>query len=389
MKIETVDLFYLKMPEVKAIGDGSQDALLIRATAGGHEGWGECEAAPLPTIAAWCCPLSHSACQPVSVSVLGQRLDAIDDIQRIHDTVKANSLDLLQADHLLSGIDMALWDLMGRLKEEPVFQLLGYKKAYAKKAYASVLFGDTPQETLEKARRAGNMGYQAAKFGWGSYGRESFLDDADHVAAAREGLGSDRLLLIDAGTIWNDNVEEATARLPALEDHQVHWLEEPFVSGALKSYKTLSTRTEIGLAGGEGCNDRHQAEHMIDYGGIRFVQIDAGRIGGISSAKAVADYANERQVQYVNHTFTTQLALSASLQPYAGMERHDLCEYPIEASAMARNLTPSTLVPDHAGQVHLPESPGLGIQPDPDVIQRYRVDTELVVDGKTIYSSPR
>ena len=389
MKIETVDLFYLRMPNVKAIGDGSQDALLIRVTAGGLEGWGECEAAPLPTIAAWCCPLSHSACQPVSASVLGQRLDSPDDIRRIHETVKANSLDLLQADHLLSGIDIALWDLIGRHKEEPVYRLLGYKKAFPKTAYASVLFGDSPQETLNKARHAVKENYRAAKFGWGIYGRQSHLIDAEHVAAAREGLGPDRLLLIDAGTVWNNNVEEAKARLRALEEHQVHWLEEPFVSGALKSYKTLSTQTKIGLAGGEGCNDLHQAEHMIDYGGIRFVQIDAGRIGGISSAKAVADYAAANGVQYVNHTFTTQLALSASLQPYAGLEAHDLCEYPIEASPMARDLMAKTIVPDKAGNIHLPETAGLGIQPITEVIQRYLVQVDLNVNGETLYASPK
>ncbi|HMN30286.1 MAG TPA: hypothetical protein PKE45_19185, partial [Caldilineaceae bacterium] len=74
MKIETVDLFYLSMPEVLDIGDGSQDALLVRVQAGGYTGWGECEAAPLPSIAGWICPMSHSACKPVRASVEGMEL---------------------------------------------------------------------------------------------------------------------------------------------------------------------------------------------------------------------------------------------------------------------------------------------------------------------------
>ena len=99
MKIEAVDFFYLSMPVVRDIGDGSQDALLVRVTSDtGLVGWGECEAAPLASIAAWCCPMSHSACKPVSASVLGQRVDSAADIRQITALVRGNSLDLLQ-DH--------------------------------------------------------------------------------------------------------------------------------------------------------------------------------------------------------------------------------------------------------------------------------------------------
>ena len=108
MKIESIDFFYLSMPEVLNIGDGSQDALLVRVQAGNDTGWGECEAAPLPSIAGLICPMSHSACKPVQASVLEQPLNDVKDIYRIGDLVRANSLDLLQADHILSGIDMAL-----------------------------------------------------------------------------------------------------------------------------------------------------------------------------------------------------------------------------------------------------------------------------------------
>src|SRR5438445_5513086 len=83
MRIEAVDFFYLSMPEVTTEGDGSQDALLVRVAAGGHVGWGECEASPLVSIAAAVCPRSHGACQPTLDSVLGQRLDGVADIARI------------------------------------------------------------------------------------------------------------------------------------------------------------------------------------------------------------------------------------------------------------------------------------------------------------------
>src|SRR5512147_974482 len=152
MKIDAVDFYYLSMPVVTTEADGSQDALLVRVEAGGHVGWGECEASPLVSIASWACPMSHSACKPVSASVLGQRLDGPEDILRINALVRAQSFDLLQADHTLSGIDVALWDLLGRKLEAPIWRLLGYKRAYPKTAYASQLFGDDPQETLRRAQ---------------------------------------------------------------------------------------------------------------------------------------------------------------------------------------------------------------------------------------------
>ena len=167
MKIESVDFYYLSMPQILDIGDGSQDALLVRLEAGGYVGWGECEAAPLVSIASLVCPMSHSACKPVQRSVLGQSLDGVDDIIRIGNLVRAESMDLLQADHTLSGIDMAMWDLLGKRLGAPVYALLGYSRAYAKTPYASMLFADTAQETLEKGRQARTQGYRAAKFGWG------------------------------------------------------------------------------------------------------------------------------------------------------------------------------------------------------------------------------
>src|SRR5829696_4023922 len=114
MRIEGVDFYYLSMPEVLDIGDGSQDLLLVRLQAGSFVGWGECEASPLVSIASLVCPMSHSACKPVAASVLGHSIESPDDIRKIGNLVRANSLDLLQADHTLSGIDIALWDLLGR-----------------------------------------------------------------------------------------------------------------------------------------------------------------------------------------------------------------------------------------------------------------------------------
>jgi len=170
---------------------------------------------------------------------------------------------------------------------------------------------------------------------------------------------------------------------------QATWLEEPFVSGALDEYRALSLDSgAVGLAGGEGSHNLFMAKHMIDRAGLKYVQIDAGRIGGISVAKDAADYAAAKGVTYVNHTFTSHLALSASLQPYAGLQSHDICEYPAQPKQLALDITRDHLRPDANGQVSVPERPGLGMEVNLEGLRPYLVDAEIRVDGRTLYRTP-
>jgi L-alanine-DL-glutamate epimerase-like enolase superfamily enzyme len=388
MRIDEIELFYLAMPVVRDIGDGSQDALLVRIRAGELVGWGECEASPLVSIANFVCPMSHSACKNVRDLVLGKHINSPDDIISLGHHVRADGLDIAQTHHTWSGVEIALWDLLGKQRQVPVYQLLGFEQAFPKVPYASQLFGAVPQETFAKAQRARRDGFHAVKFGWGPYGRSSVQADREQVEAARAGLGDDATLLVDAGTVWRDDVEQAAQRLAALEANNVVWLEEPFVGEATYAYESLARRCRrLRLAGGEGAATFHAARHLIDHGRLGFVQIDAGRIGGIGPAKAVADYATARGVTFVNHTFTTYLALAASLAPFAGIESASLCEYPVEPSPLAAELTTDKLLPQ-SGRISLPERPGLGVEPSLETMARYLIDVQIKVGGQTLYQTP-
>jgi L-alanine-DL-glutamate epimerase-like enolase superfamily enzyme len=389
MKIEAVDFFYLAMPVVKDVGDGSQDALVVRVRGGGLEGWGECEASPLTSIAAFICPMSHSACKPVAASVLGQNIDMPEDIARMAAELELNSMDLLQAAHSWSGVEIALWDLLGKRHGDPVYKLLGYERAYAKIPYASQLFGQTADETRTLCRKAREAGFRAVKCGWGPFGRGSLKDDRDQLQAAREGLGKEGTLLVDAGQIWGEDVLAAEARLPLLEEVDAKWLEEPVHGSAFEAYGQLAARaTSIRLAGGEAAHNVFMARHTMDYGKVGYIQIDCGRIGGIGPAKRVAEHAVKRGVTYVNHTFTSHLALSASLQPFAGLEEHVICEYPIAPQTMAWEMCANHILPDQNGEVHVPHSPGLGIEVDKARMREFLVDVEITVNGNTLYRTP-
>ena len=194
--------------------------------------------------------------------------------------------------------------------------------------------------------------------------------------------------MIDAGTAWVDDVSRAAAVIPALQEANAVWLEEPFASGALKAYAALSEKPGCSglLAAGEGSHNPDMAYNLINFGKLGFIQIDTGRIGGISSAKKVAEYAEKTGTTYVNHTFTTSLALSASIQPFAGLKDSPWCEFPVESAPPSRLLTRKRILPDENGLIYLPDAPGLGVEINPDTISRYGREVTISYEKQTVWS---
>ena len=391
MRIEAVDFFYLAMPEVTDEADGSQDALLVRVAAGGHTGWGECEAAPLPSIAAFVCPKSHGVCRPVGDSVLGKLLRDPADIARMSAEVAYNSMDLLQAAHTWSGVEIALWDLLGKARGEPVWKMLGYAKSSSEDA---LRFGavrrhagrNTRASTRHRARKI-----SAPRSSAGARSDAARPRRTPSISPPRaKGSARTRILLVDTGQIFIDDVERAAQRLPALEQARATWFEEPFAASALAAYGALAQRSrQVKLAGGEGAHNVDMAKHLIDYGGVGYIQIDCGRIGGIGPSKQVADYAVAKGVTFVNHTFTSHLALSASMQPYAGLEDHRICEFPAMPKPLALELSQNHLQPDRNGEIAAPDAPGLGIEVSPAGVRKYLQEVDIQVNGRTLFSTPK
>jgi L-alanine-DL-glutamate epimerase-like enolase superfamily enzyme len=388
--VDTVDFFYVAMPEVSLDVDGSQDALLVRVRSGNDEGWGECEAAPLPSIAAFYCPPSHGACLPVADSVLGARLCEPGDVEAIYRAARVTSERLAQAVHVLSGVEIACWDLLGKRLQEPVWALLGQQRSLPKTPYASLLFGDTPAQTLDKARHAAAAGYRAVKFGWGSFG-QGRAQDAEQLAAAREGLGADGLLLIDAGCVWRGEtaVDDAAERADALQATRAHWLEEPFAHHDRAAYRGLAARCpQLAVASGESAVNEEDALSLMVDGGLKFLQIDAGSIGGIGASRRLALAARATGCQFVNHTFTSDLALAASLAAFADDDADKLAEYPAELSELGVTIAGRDIVPDERGEISIPAQPGLGVTVATQALARYQRAVEIAVDGRTLYRSP-
>ena len=151
-------------------------------------------------------------------------------------------LDIQQLDHAVAGADIAMWDILGKHLGEPVWNMIGHSTSYKKLPYASVLFGDDPAETRSIAESIVGREFRAAKFGWGPMGRGLLDDDIALVQAARDGLGPDAKLMVDAGVIWGDDVESAYERAVAFAELGVTWLEEPLRTEEVGAHKALSDR---------------------------------------------------------------------------------------------------------------------------------------------------
>lgn len=385
MKIVAVDPFYLKMPHITDAADGQQDTMIVRVrTDDGLEGWGESDASPLVSMAVYCCPMSHGNIINIRQTLLGERLDSPEDIVRLHAKVLRNGLDIQQIHHAYSATDIALWDIMGKKYGVPIYRLLGEGKSTPKLPYASVLFGDTPEETFHRARELRSRGYRAAKFGWGPMGRFGEENDIALVRAAREGLGDDFQVMIDAGVVWGEDAETAYRRACAFAPYSPTWLEEPLFPHAIDAYARLAAMNPpVPIAAGEGAGFYRAAEDLLVNGRVRFIQIDVGRIGGITPAFRVRQLAERHGVQYVNHTFKSHLSVAASLHVFATNPDFNLAEYPAAESDLSRNLA-TRVERDAEGLIRAPETPGLGVSVNRNVIVRYLVPVRIEVGGERL-----
>ena len=394
MKIVAVDPFYLRMSEITDAADGTQDTLLVRVrTDAGIEGWGECDASPLVSIAVYCCPMSHGNIINIRTSLIGETLDSPDDVLRLSEKVLRNGLDIQQIQHAYSGAEIALWDIVGKKLEKPVYRLLAEISGtsdtpHPKLPYASVLFGDTPEDTYQIAVGLREQGYRAAKFGWGQMGKCGEENDIALVRAAREGMEVDAQIMIDAGVVWGTDYETAYQRAEAFAEFSPTWLEEPLAPDAIYAYSALTKKNpRVPIAAGEGSNTYRMAEDLIVHGGVHFVQIDTGRIGGIMPSFQVRQLAEKHGIQYVNHTFKSHLSLTAALHVFATNPEFDLLEYPAASSELSQRIVQNPFQIDSDGMVLVKDFPGLGVQVDTDAICPYLVPVNIHVGTETVFQN--
>ncbi|MGE3818152.1 MAG: mandelate racemase/muconate lactonizing enzyme family protein [Isosphaeraceae bacterium] len=371
LKITDVEAIYLRLPQVKELCDSGQDALIVKVTTdAGIVGYGEVDSNPLAAKGCVEGPFSHTATTGLKHVLIGE--DPFRNEYLWHKMYRANIYGGRRgiAIHAMSGIDLALWDIKGKALDMPVWKLLGGGFTKSLRPYASTLFGATPEETGERARRFVGQGFTAVKFGWDPMGKDAKTDVA-LVREARAGLGPDVDLMIDAGLVYD--AKTAIQRAKAFEQFDPFWFEEPLLPDDYEGYAKLSAASTLRIAAGEEESERRSFLQLMDVGKVDVVQVDLTRCGGFTEAIKIAALAADRGLPVVNHGFTTYLNVAAALHFLASVPNTlGLLEFVVEEGTTLRHHL-SEPIKAVDGRVAVPDAPGLGLVMNEEGMAKYRV----------------
>lgn len=285
--------------------------------------------------------------------------------------------------HAISGIDIALWDILGKATGLPVGRLLGGSYRQRVQPYCSLLM-EQPAEMFDVITTYRKLGFTAFKIGWGPFGRaRDHKLDAAIVRAARDAAGPDARLLVDAGAsdaYWPHGLKWAMRTANMLAEFDVGWFEEALKPDAIDDFCELRRASPVPIAGGEVLTRRQAFLPWLVRGAFDIVQPDVTKVGGISEQRRIAWAAQDFGVQYIGHGWNTALGLAADLQLATAFPDCDLVEY-IGGSPYVDGILRQPFTLDGAGFLTIPDLPGLGVELDPDKVARYCDDARPLFAG--------
>jgi len=288
--------------------------------------------------------------------------------------------------HALGAIDMALWDVRGKVEGKPIFQLLGGAAQEQVTPYASLQpagssWREYRDSLCEWAERAMALGFRAVKAEVtmnGPYAHDGMHEPYDAhtrvVEAVRKTLGPDVALMIDVQYMWPD-AETALRTVRDWKDFDIFFLETPLWIDRLDEYAKLHEAAPMPIAAGEWQATRWEFEELLDRGRVDVAQPDIGRVGGFGEAKAVCDMAAARGRLIVPHCWKTGISVTATAHLAFNTPHCRFIEYlpPALCTETLRRELASDGFEFVDGLIRKPTKPGLGAEIDEAALRRYRV----------------
>jgi L-alanine-DL-glutamate epimerase-like enolase superfamily enzyme len=340
--------------------------LLIVGTADGLQGYGSCYTSGALVAGAvgllWPLLRGESAVEPERVS---EKLRQSSFWQGRGGAVE----------HAISGIDIALWDLMGKACGQPVSRLLGGNYRQRIKPYGSILF-DEPEPLCRMLESVVERGFRAIKMGWRPFGRRDRQFDELLVRTARKAVGPEVELMVDAGgseQFWPHGTNWARNTAAMLGDYNVTWFEEPLPPDDLAGYIELTRVSPVPIAGGEVLTRRQSFQPWIEGRAADILQPDCTKNGGLSESRRIAWLAYDHNVQVVPHGWNTAIGLAADLQFSAAIPVARYVEY-LTPAPYIDEITTEPFVIDGEGLLAIPSGAGLGVEIDREKLKRFCSD---------------
>src|SRR5579884_39398 len=238
--------------------------------------------------------------------------------------------------HAISGLDIALWDILGKCVRQPVGRLLGGRYRDRIKPYASLIFAE-PEKLKDILLAAKARGFRAFKLGWGPFGRRSDAYDELLVKTARETVGGDCEIMVDPGgsvQFWPHGLKWALRTADMLASYGVVWFEEALPPDDLEGYRELRRGARLFISAGEVLTRRQSFRPWLESGALDIVQPDVTKVGGLSEGRRIGWMASDHNVLTVPHGFNTGVGVAADLQLVSALPNARWIEY----------ITPSPLV---------------------------------------------
>ena len=261
----------------------------------------------------------------------------------------------------LGAVEIALWDIIGKARNLPIYEMIGGLCKNKIKAYASLMGYDKPREVAETALRCVDEGYTAIKL------HEVPSNAVESVKTVREAVGDKITLMLDMNGVWSP--KQAVENAKKLEQYNISWLEEPI--WPVDDYDGLiylKERTSILIAGGESENTHHGFREMITRRAVDIIEPDVMAGGGILTCRKIFALAEAWNLQIAVHSFTFGPALAAAVHLSLSntvSEYIEISATPLEAYYMQPPLRQEN------GYITLPDKPGLGIEIDGAVLKKY------------------
>ena len=369
MRITDIETIVLRLPMVAPNGDGLQDVLLVRVhTDEGIVGIGEVHTCPLAAKAIIDAPISQLSVQGLKGLLVERdprRINELWERMYRHTSTMGRRGVVVNA---ISGIDIALWDILGKATGQPIHRLLGGAVRDEIPVYASDLTPASPEAAIDRARMHVANGHRAMKFGWGALG-QNVRSDARWIHAVREALGPDIDIMIDLGMAVP--FDEALWLARTLAEDRIYFLEEPLSPDDLDGFAQLVAQSPTPIATGEKETTRFGFRDLIERGKLRIIQPDIARAGGITEIRRIAAYAELHGARVIPHCWATDILVSATLQFLATQQDAPYQEFNVMENPLRTELLVNPIKPKN-GIIAIPQGPGLGIELNEDTVERYR-----------------
>jgi L-alanine-DL-glutamate epimerase-like enolase superfamily enzyme len=277
-------------------------------------------------------------------------------------------------EHAISGIDIALWDLFGKVTKQPVSRLLGGNYRSRIKPYGSILF-DEPGPLRDTLLQTVARGFRAIKLGWRPFGRRDAKTDERLIQTARDAVGPDVELMVDAGgseQFWPHGFKWALNTARMLANYGIVWFEEALPPDDLEGFIELRRLSPVPIATGEVLTRRQSFRPWLERGAVDIIQPDCTKCGGLTEAHRIAWMAYERNVQWIPHGWNTAVGLAADLHLSAAMPVARYVEY-LTPCVYLDEIVTQPFRPDKEGYLSIPDRPGLGIELNREALERLGV----------------